>query len=92
MGQLINEYYQTKEFKKRNRKHSKEWQTRRTNIVLEFLRYAEFKKILRLKDIDEAIYSAYINQLHRSTHSENTIRQYKNILKQDLLSHFQPLK
>lgn len=92
MGQLINEYFENKEFKKRSRKRSEKWQTRRTNIVLEFLRYAEFKKIPRLKDIDEAIYSAYINQLHRSSRSENTIRQYKNILKQDLLSHFQPLK
>ena len=92
MGQLINEYLSNKEFKKRNRKRSKKWQSRRTNIVLEFLRYAEFKKIPRLKDIDEAIYSAYINRLHLSTHAENTIRQYKNILKQDLLSHFQPTR
>ena len=40
MGQLINEYFKAKEFKKRNRKRSSEWQTRRTNVVLEFLRYA----------------------------------------------------
>ena len=88
MGILINEYYQTKEFKKRSRKRSLKWQARRTNIVLEFLGYAEFRNIKRLKDIDEAIYSAYVNQLHRKHYSDNTIRQYKNILKKDLLSHF----
>ena len=90
MGILEYEFLNNREFKKRSRKRSSEWQSRRTNIVLEFLRYAEIRNIKRLKDIDEAIYSAYVNQLHQRTNSDNTIRQYKNILKQDLLSHFQP--
>jgi hypothetical protein len=91
MGLLINEYLTTKEFKKRSLTRSPEWQTRRTNVVLSFLEYAEFRNIKRLKDINENTYSAYINQLHRSTRSKSTIRQYKNILKQDLLSHFHNL-
>lgn len=88
MGILTYEYLSNREFKKKSRKRSTAWNRRRNNIVIRFLEYAEFKKISRLKDIDENIYSAYINQLHRSTHSENTIRQYKSIIKKDLLSHF----
>ena len=89
MGCLITEFYKNKEFKKRSRKRSEGWQKRRTNVLLAFLKYAEYRNIKRLKDIDEAIYSAHINQLHRKNLSESTIKQYKNILKQDLLSHFQ---
>ena len=88
MGILIDEYYKSREFKKRNRSRSADWQLRRTNINLAFLRYAEWRNIKRLKDIDESIYSAYINQLHRKNLSLNTILRYKKIIKQDLLSHF----
>ena len=89
MGYLITEFYESREFKKKSRKRTQDWQKRRTNVLLGFLKYAEYRNIKRLKDIDEAIYSAYINQLHRKNLSESTIQQYKNILKQDLLSHFQ---
>ena len=89
MGYLITEFYKNKEFKKRSRKRSQDWQKRRTSVLLAFLKYAEFKNIKRLKDIDEAIYSAYINSLHRKNLSKSTIQQYKSILKQHLLSHFQ---
>jgi predicted DNA-binding ribbon-helix-helix protein len=82
----------TKEFKKRNRKRSAEWQGRRTNIVLEFLRYCEFKKIKRLKDISESLYSAHVNNLNRKCLKKSTIERYKNIIKTDLLSHFRPIK
>ena len=92
MGCLIAEYFENKEFKKRSRKRSENWQRRRTNVVLSFLEYAEFRNIKRLKDIDEAIYSAYINQLCRKDLSKSTVAQYKRIIKKDLLSHFQPLK
>ena len=88
MGILINEYYQNREFKKRNRSRSSDWQRHRTNINLAFLRYAEFKQVKRLKDIDNDIYSSYINQLHRKNLSLNTIERYKKIIRQDLLSHF----
>ena len=88
MGILINEYYQNREFKKRTRGRSADWQLRRTNINLAFLRYAEWRNIKRLKDIDESIYSAYINQLHRSGLKKTTIERYKKIIKSDLLSHF----
>ena len=88
MGILINEYYKNKEFKKRNRGCSADWQLRRTNVLLNFLKYAEFRQVKRLKDIDENIYSAYINQLHRKGLSLNTIERYKKIIKSDLLSHF----
>ena len=88
MGILINEYYKNKEFKKRNRGRSANWQTRRTNVLLAFLKYAEWRNIKRLKDIDESLYSAYINQLHRKNLSLNTIKRYKKIIQSDLLSHF----
>ena len=88
MGMLIQEYFENKEFKKRNRSRAANWQTRRTNINLAFLRYAEFRQVKRLKDIDNDIYSAYINQLHRKGLSLNTILRYKKIIRQDLLSHF----
>ncbi len=92
MGQLINEYLNSREFKKRSRKRSAEWQLRRTNILLEFLKYCEFRKIKRLKDINEPLYSAHINRLTRAGLSKNTITRYKSILKKDLLSHFRPIK
>ena len=85
---LITEYLRNKEFKKRSRFRSPNWQKRRTNILISFLKYAEFRQIKRLKDIDEAVYSAYINQLHRKNLSKNTIEQYKLIIKDDLLKHF----
>ena len=88
MGILITEYYQNKEFKKKNRSRSPDWQARRTNINLAFLKYAEWRNIKRLKDIDNNIYSAYINQLHRKGLSLHTIERYKKIIRQDLLSHF----
>ena len=88
MGILITEYYQNKEFKKRNRTRSTNWQLRRTNILISFLQYAEFRQVKRLKDINNNIYSAYINQLHRKNLSLTTIERYKKILRQDLLSHF----
>ena len=92
MGKLINEFLNAKEFKKRNRKRSSQWQLRRTNILLEFLKYAEFKKIERLKNIDETVYSAYINRLNRLNLKKSTINRYKNIIKRDLLGHFKVIK
>ena len=88
MGILINEYYKNKEFKKRSRSRSADWQTRRTNVLLNFLKYAEYRGILRLKNIDESIYSAYINRLYRSGLKKTTIERYKKIIRQDLISHF----
>ena len=92
MGKLINEYLNSREFKKRNRKRSPEWQLRRTNILLEFLKYCEFRKIPRLKDVDESLYSAHVNNLNRKCLKKSTIERYKNIIKTDLLSHFRPIK
>ncbi len=86
--QLINEFLKNREFKKRSRQRSPDWQKRRTNILLKFLDYAEFRKIKRLKDINESIYSAYINQLYRKGLSKTTIEKYKTIIKEDLLKHF----
>ncbi len=88
MGKLVEEYFNANEFKKRSRKRSAEWQSRRTNVLLDFLKYAEFRKINRLKDISEPVYSAYINNLFRKGLSKITIARYKNIIKNDLLHHF----
>lgn len=92
MGQLVKEFLSSKEFCRKSRKISADWQSRKNNIILSFISYAEFKNINRLKDIDETVYSAYINRLHRQGLSEITINRYKKIIKKNLLSHFQQEK
>ena len=84
MGALTGEFLRSKNrFLRRKHQISKERQKTRESVVLRFLEFVETKRgIRRIKELTQGDYDNFVKHLREDGLSEETIRNYKGILKE----------